>query len=244
MASATLSYPLVRSQPLNVSLSAGFEHRRLKDRQDAVNVISRKKADTLPLSVNFDKRDNLLAGAVTYGAISITPGKLHLEAEDRALDATSAQTAGSFVKMNLDVARIQALGAGFDAYGRFSAQWANKNLDSSQKFGLGGKNGVRAYPSGEGYGDEGHFVQTELRYAMSKFAPYVFYDRGRVTVNHKNWTPGDNGRTLAGGGFGTRYLDGKWKAELIAAWRTQGGAPRSDTRTSTPVIWATLDYRF
>jgi len=37
-------------------------------------------------------------------------------------------------------------------YGRVSAQWASKNLDSSQKFGLGGPNGVRAYPSGEGYG--------------------------------------------------------------------------------------------
>lgn len=244
VASATLSYPLVRSQPLNVSLSAGLEHRRLKDRQDAVGIISRKKADTLPMSVNFDKRDNLLSGAVTYGALSITPGQLHLDAADHALDAATAKTSGSFVKVNFDIARIQALGGGFDAYGRLSAQWSNKNLDSSQKFGLGSKNGVRAYPSGEGYGDEGHFIQTELRYAMGRFAPYVFYDRGRVTVNHTNWMPGENNRTLAGGGLGTRYLDGKWKAELILAWRTQGGVPRSDTRTSSPTAWATLDYRF
>jgi len=227
-----------------VSLSAGLEHRRLKDRQDAVDVVTRKKADTLPMSVNFDKRDNLFGGAVTYGAVSITPGRLHLDAADRAVDATTSRTAGSFVKVNLDIARIQALGGGIDAYGRFSGQWANKNLDSSQKFGLGSKNGVRAYPSGEGYGDEGHFIQSELRYAMGKFAPYVFYDRGRVTINNTNWTPSDNNRTLAGGGLGTRYLDGKWRAELIVAWRTQGGAPRSDTRTSTPVVWATLDYRF
>ena len=85
-------------------------------------------------------------------------------------------------------------------------------------------------------------MQAEVRYALGKFAPYVFYDRGQVTVNHSNWTATENSRTLAGAG--TRYLDGKWKAELILAWRTQGGAPRSDTRTSSPVAWATLDYRF
>lgn len=169
---------------------------------------------------------------------------MHLDAEDRAIDAASARTAGSFIRVNFDIARTQALKAGFDAYDRFSAQWANKNLHSSKKFGLGSKNGVRAYPSGEGYGDEGYFVQTELRYAMGKFAPFAFYDRGRVNVNHTNRTPGENSQNLAGGGLGTRYLNGKWKAELIVAWRTQGGPPRSDTRTSTPVVWATLDYRF
>lgn len=244
VASATLSYPLVRSQPTNVTLSGGLEHKRLNDQQEAVGTASRKKTDTLPMSVGFDKRDNFLAGAVTYGAISITPGRLHLDAADNALDAATAQTAGSFVKVNLDVARIQAVGAGLDVYGRLSAQWANKNLDSSQKFGLGSKNGVRAYPSGEGFGDEGNFIQTEVRYAVGKFAPYVFYDCGHVTVNHTNWTGGENSRTLAGTGIGTRYLDGKWKAELILAWRTQGGVPRSDTRTSSPIAWATLDYRF
>lgn len=244
VASATLSYPLIRSQPQNVTLSAGVEHKRLDDRQEAVGTASRKTTDSIPVSVSFDKRDNVLGGAVTYGAVSITPGSLHLNAADRGVDVVTAQTAGRFVKFNFDIARIQAVGAGFDVYGRLSAQWANKNLDSSQKFGLGSKNGVRAYPSGEGYGDEGSFIQTEVRYALGKFAPYVFYDRGHVTVNHTSWTNSENSRTLAGGGVGTRYLDGKWKAELILARRTQGGVPRSDTRTSSPVAWATLDYRF
>lgn len=137
--------------------------------------------------------------------MSITPGQLHLDAADRAIDATSSRTAGSFVKVNFDIARIQALGGGLDAYGRFSNQWANKNLDSSQKFGLGSKNRARAYPSGEGYDDEGHFTQTELRYPMGKVAPYVFYDRGRVTENQMNWTPSENSRTLVGGGLRTCY---------------------------------------
>jgi len=81
-------------------------------------------------------------------------------------DAATARTAGQFSKLNVDLARIQSLSEGLDLYGRISAQWASKNLDSSQKFGLGGCNGVRAYPSGEGYGDSGALAQIELRYAM------------------------------------------------------------------------------
>lgn len=242
--SAFLSYPLIRTQPRNVTLSAGFEHKRLNDRQDSVDSASRKSTDTVPFTANFDLRDNLLDGAVTYGALSFTSGRLHLDASAIAFDAASARTQGSFSKFNLDLARLQAVGHGVDLYGRVSAQWASKNLDSSQKFGLGGKNGVRAYPSGEGYGDQGGFVQAEARYTVGKAAPYVFYDMGRVTINHSNWAPGENSRLLSGAGAGVRFLNGKVKGELIAAWRRQGGLPRSDTRNARPTLWATFDYRF
>jgi hemolysin activation/secretion protein len=242
--SATLSYPLVRSQPRNVTLSAGYEHKRLNDRQGATDSASRKHTDTIPLTVGFDLRDSLLGGAVTYGALSVTAGRLRLDSSVLATDAASARTQGSFGKLNLDLARIQGVAPGLDLYGRISAQWAGKNLDSSQKFGLGGKNGVRAYPSGEGYGDQGAFAQAEVRYALGAFAPYAFYDIGHVTLNHNTWAAGENSRQLAGGGTGLRYLDGRVKAELVLAWRIQGGAPRSDTRTSQPVMWANLDYRF
>lgn len=242
--SAILSYPLIRSQPRNLTVSAGYEHKRLNDRQDSVGSASRKSTDSLPLTANFDTRDGVLDGAVAYGAIGLTVGRLQLDPAVRELDAGSARSEGSFTKLNVDIARIQALRQGLDLYGRLSAQWAGKNLDSSQKFGLGGKNGVRAYPSGEGYGDQGAFVQAELRVAIGKFAPYAFYDIGRITVNHRSWAAGENSRQLAGAGTGMRYLDGRIKAEVLLAWRSQGGLPRSDTRTGTPVAWASIDYRF
>lgn len=244
VASASLSYPLIRTQPMNVTLSTGYEHKRLNDRQGATDSASLKHTDTIPLSAGFDVRDSLLGGAVTYGAVSVTAGRLHLDQSVLAADAASARTQGSFSKINLDLARIQGVAPKLDLYGRISAQWAGKNLDSSQKFGLGGKNGVRAYPSGEGYGDQGGFLQAEVRYALGAFAPFAFYDAGRVTVNHRTWTTGENARRLGGAGAGMRYLEGRVKAEFVAAWRTSGGAPRSDTRTSQPILWVNLDYRF
>ena len=58
---------------------------------------------------------------------------------------------------------------------------ANRNLDSSEKFYLGGINGVRAYPTSEGSGSEGYLFKVELY----KFLPYnfnasIFWDKGHV----------------------------------------------------------------
>jgi hemolysin activation/secretion protein len=242
--SAGLSYPLVRSQRFNLTLSGTLEHKRLHDRQGATDSRSDKSSNSLPLALNFDMRDNLLHGGVTYGAVSWTPGRLQLDAALAPADAGSARTAGHFSRINLDLARIQSLSDGLDLYGRISAQWASKNLDSSQKFGLGGRNGVRAYPSGEGYGDSGALAQIELRYAVGAVMPYVFYDAGRVTVNREPWAAGANHRTLAGPGVGVRYGGRQVSASLILAWRTQGGAPRSEPHESRPMAWANLAYQF
>lgn len=242
--SAGLSYPLVRSQRLNLTVSGTLEHKRLSDRQGATDSRSDKSSNSLPVALNFDLRDTLLGGGISYGVISWTPGRLQLDAELTPADAATARTAGNFSKLNVDLARIQSLSEGLNLYGRISAQWANKNLDSSQKFGLGGRNGIRAYPSGEGYGDSGALAQIELRYALGLWLPYVFYDTGRVTTNRNSWTSDVNHRNLAGGGAGLRYAGRTWNTSLIVAWRTHGGPPRSEPSKGQPTVWANVGYQF
>ncbi len=242
--SAGLGYPLVRSQRLNLTLSGTLEYKRLYDRQGAADTRSDKSSNSLPIALNFDVRDALFGGGISYGAVNWTPGRLQLDAELAPADAATARTLGHFSKLNVDLARIQSLSRGLDLYGRISAQWASKNLDSSQKFGLGGRNGVRAYPSGEGYGDSGALAQIELRYAIGLWLPYVFYDAGRVTINRDPWMAEDNHRNLAGGGGGVRYAGRTWSASIIAAWRTQGGAARSEPSKGRPIVWANVGYQF
>ena len=244
VSSAGLSYPLVRSQRRNITLSATVEHKRLHDRQGAIDSSSDKFSNSIPLAVNFDMRDMLLRGGVTYGAVSWTSGRLNLDGALLQTDAASARTAGQFSKLNLDLARIQSVAEHVDVYGRVSAQWASKNLDSSQKFGLGGPNGVRAYPSGEGYGDAGALAQIELRYAAGALMPYLFYDAGRVTANRNPWNSDSNHRTLGGAGVGLRYANRAFNASLVRAWRTRGGAPRSEPHDGQPMAWANVGYRF
>jgi hemolysin activation/secretion protein len=241
VSSAGVSYPLIRSQSANLSVASTYQHKQLHDRQGSASTDNRKSSDSLPVAVQFDRRDGLGGGGVTYGSLTYTPGKLSLDDSLATSDTTSGQqTRGNFHKVNLDLARVQALPVGFTLFGRASSQWANKNLDSSEGFSLGGANGVRAYPTGEGNGDGGWFAQFELRYAIGDFSPYIFHDTGRAEINAKtdNLSPAvtTNKRTISGSGLGVRYQHGNWNADVSAAWRTDGGAALSDTRDRNPQI--------
>ena len=244
------TYPLLRSQALNLTLGASLQHKELQDRQDANGTRTDKTSDTTPISLQFDRRDALGGGGVSYGTLSLTPGQLKLGTELKASDVSSGVNSdGHFHKWNLDLARIQGTPvAGLSVFGRFSGQWAGKNLDSSERFGMGGPNGVRAYPTGEGFGDEGWMAQVELRYALSEFSPYAFYDAGSVRIHAKPGSltqqPSSNKRSIAGAGVGTRYTQGPWSVDASMSWRTQGGKPEADTTHRTPQAWVTASYRF
>lgn len=244
---AGASYPLVRSQAFNLTASATLQRKDLHG-QDASQPREDWSSDTTPLVLQFDRRDAL--GAVNYGSLVYTPGKLKLQGAKLAQDSSSGVNAnGSFNKWNLDVARIQSTSVnGLSLFGRFSGQSASKNLDSSEKFGLGGAQGVRAYPTGEGYGDSGWLAQLEVRYAVGEFSPYAFYDAGEVRINAKtdslSTQPATNKRSISGAGVGTRYAQGPWSVDAALAWRTHGGEADDANTRRNPRAWVTATYRF
>lgn len=244
VASAGVTYPLVRSQRSNITLGGTYQHKRLRDDVDTTATSQRKQSDSVPLSALFDHRDTVGGGGITYGSLVWTPGRLKLDAALKAADALN--TAGSFNKVNLDIVRAQALPGGFSAYARFSGQVASKNLDSSEGMSLGGASGVRAYPTGEGTGDEGWLTQLELRYAAGPYSPYVFYDHGSIRTDAKPAVGATNNtRSISGGGVGMRYQRSNWNLDAALAWRSHGGAPTADTsRTSQPRVLVSLGYRY
>jgi len=243
-----LTYPIIRSQQTNLTVSANYQYKRLNDQQDVAGTDNSKSSNSLPITLNFDNRDGWGGGGVTYGGISWTHGDLSLDSGLKATDRTTARTAGGYDKINLDLARLQMLPANFTLYGRVSAQWSNENLDSSESFGLGGANGVRAYPSGEGYGDEGWLTQLEVRYNTVvkdvTLTPYAFYDSGRVRINHNPWDTADNYRSVSGTGLGLRGSYLSVTADASLAWRLYGGDPQSDTKDYSPMAWFNLAYKF
>lgn len=241
---AGLSYPLLRSQQANLTLSGSWQHKSLNDRQGSASTDNRKSSDAVPLTLIFDRRDNLAGGGITYGALSWTGGQLWLDATLRATDETSAHTEGRFSKLNFDIARLQAVNNELTLFGRASMQWAEKNLDSSERFGLGGPSGVRAYPVGESFGDQGWLLQLEARYRLGMVTPYVFYDAGEIRTNARPWQAGNNHRFLSGSGVGLRVQQGPWNLDATLAWRQAGGKPESDTREVSPLFWLNAAYRF
>ncbi len=240
-----LSHALVRSQTSNVTAALSLQHKSLHDDLGQGTLVRDKSSSLGVASLQFDHRDRLGGGGVSFGSLSLTWGRLGLDEASALADSVTAQTAGGFSKWSADVARIQRLADPFSAYLRLSAQGSGGgNLDASEKMGLGGLLGVRAYPLGEGTGDAGWLGQMELRWDAGWATPFVFYDAGRMRSNARPWAAdAESVRQLAGAGVGVRWASGPWSAEGLVASRLQGGPPTSDAADRRPRAYIVVGRR-
>ncbi|HEX5391967.1 MAG TPA: ShlB/FhaC/HecB family hemolysin secretion/activation protein, partial [Rhodocyclaceae bacterium] len=160
-----LSYPFLRSRATNIYGLLSYNDKALKDDSKA-GLLHKKRVDSWLAAVSGDRLDTLAGGGLTSWNLGWTGGKLDLSAmpDDAALDASEYNTQGRYDKYNYGLGRLQKLPGTFAVFANFSGQTAGKNLDSSEKFLLGGPNGVRAYPGAEGSGDNGWLFNLELRY--------------------------------------------------------------------------------
>ena len=136
------------------------------------------------------------------------------------------------------MSRQQYINSRLSATLTFTGQTANKNLDSSEKFFLGGATGVRAYPEGEASGDIGYKISGELRWnfprkakSNGEWALIGFVDTGHVLIN-KNNLPGAgiNGKTLSGAGLGISWVkNDECSVRLDYAWKFGSERAVSDT---------------
>jgi len=157
-------------------------------------------------------------------------GRLNiLSADALAIDQASAHTEGSFSRVSLRASRLQRLRDADTLALTLSGQYAGKNLNSSEKFAIGGSDGVRAYPQGEAIGDAGYVANLELRHAINASLQGVaFYDAGSITINRNPFGgAARNSRNLAGAGVGLRAAYAQFQFKAFAAWRTAGGLPTS-----------------
>jgi len=233
---AGVSYPLIRSRTANLTASLQSQHKRFFDEQQSVNARQSRQSKSTVLGLNFDRSDRR---GVTYGQVEWANGRFSGPVPDLAL------TNGRFSRLNADVVRLQRVFDNLSVYARINAQRAGENLDSSESFSIGGPNSVRAYVTGEGTGDEGQLGQFEVRYqASSKLAPFLFYDAGRVRLEHKPTNAGKNRRSLTGAGAGVRYSLGPLNVEGVLARRLTGGEPETDPRDNAITAWLVLSYAF
>lgn len=230
-----LSYPLLRTQHSNLILNASYQHKDLDD-NGILNYNKGTRSRSYPLGIQFDRRDGLGSGGVTYGSLVITPGRLTSD------DNLGVSNRYSFVKANLQVLRLQRLSDQWTLFANLSGQTANRRvLDGSESFSIGGPSAVRAFPVGEGSDARGWFGQIEMRYAIdSHFEPYAFFDLGSTARGDVDGTS----RDLAGAGVGVRYKRDQFSLDASLAWKTRGGDSRSDDRQRDPRLWFAASYRF
>lgn len=209
-------YPLLRTRQTNLYAQLGYDYRTFEDRFNFIPSISEKNAHVVMATLHGDHSDGFGAGGLTAGSVTWHTGELDIEtAEVRQVDALTAKSNGHYDKLSLNVMRSQQLTDIFSLYGSLSAQFASKNLDISEKMSLGGMYGVRAYPQGEAFADEGYLATLEARMLLKGLSRQVpgnvhvlgFVDAGTVTVHKNPWDDVDNHRTLSGTGVGLNWAE-------------------------------------
>lgn len=191
--SLTLTYPIQRSRLENIYASLSLNNKAMQD--DSISGrLKDKRANTLNANLSADKLDSFAGGGLSNLSVGFTVGQIDLSrlAADSAADAAGYKTQGHFQKLNFSLNRLQKLGSHFTLVATLYGQAANKNLDSSEKFSLGGPGGVRAYVRGEATGDSGWVSNLEVRYDWQSLSSnagqvqlFAFHDAGRIGV-HKD----------------------------------------------------------
>ena len=216
IASVYGSYPLIRSRNTNLYALAGFDAKTFQDKVDVIPSVTDKKAHVWWLGLHGNHFDSLGGGGASSYSLTQSFGDLDIETPAaRAVDAATARSNGQYQKLAFYVARLQRVTERVSLYGSINGQFASKNLDISEKMGLGGPYAVRAYPVGEAYSDEGYVATLEARLLLPKFSEGMpgrmhlvgFADTGRVTRDKNPWAPGENHRTLSGAGVGLTWAD-------------------------------------
>lgn len=177
----TASYPLVRGRDRNLLLRLQADER-LFDNRSQGGTTSHYRVRRLTTALDGNRYDDWLGGGVTTANLGLDAGRVNLEGSPNfAADAATAHTHGRTIKLRYALGRQQQLAGPFSAAVNLVGQWANRNLDSSEKFYLGGAYGVRAYPASEAGGSRGQLASVELRATVSDRSRLgLFYDWGRA----------------------------------------------------------------
>ena len=229
---------LIRSRKSNLYAGLAYENRELVDEIDLIPSAGREATvRALSGSLYGNHIDNFGGGGVNAFYISATTGTLDIHtAEALAADAQTARSNGSYGKLWLNASRLQRLTDRLSLNAAVSAQMASKNLDASEKFVLGGMDGIRAYPQGEAFGDEGYVLNLEARLRLGRLYDRMpgqlhllgFVDVGKVTVNKEPWYAGPNTRRLSGTGVGLTWNDpGNFAVRMYYATKLGDGEATS-----------------
>lgn len=250
-----LVIPLVRENLNNVSLQLAYDEKKFKN--EALNTVQSNYSGNA-MTAYLEANHNNGKGGETSASVQMVKGKIDLSnstAAHQFNDASTTQTEGPYSKVRVALTHKEDLDTRNTVVISGQSQWANKNLDGSERFYLGGMQGVRAYPTNEAGGSLGQMLsfewQKHFNLNQNRWTAAGFYDTGRVTVNKNNDFTGGatpNQYSLSGAGvwLGTtvRHRYGISTLRLIAAHRlgnNPGASANGNDQDGTRVL---NRYRF
>ena len=181
-------YPFIRSEDLTVEGEVKYVHTRLKD-NNLTAELDNSQINKGVFTLSGNKSDTFLLNGITYFSVALTTGNLKLNnAQHASDDALYAKTAGNYTKANFSFSRFQNLVGDLSSKISLDGQWASRNLDTVEKYFLGGPYSVAGYPVGEVAGDNAAVFYADLRYDFYKmpwggdFQVSAFYTYGWTQI--------------------------------------------------------------
>jgi hemolysin activation/secretion protein/outer membrane protein OmpA-like peptidoglycan-associated protein len=249
------TYPLIRSRLKNLYLNLNADNKNF-DNLSSGATTTNYKADTVTIGLDGNFFDNLGGGGANSTSLSLVDGRLNLDGSpNQAADAATTQAAGHYDKVRYAANRQQVITETVSLFASYSGQIASKNLDSSEKFYLGGSGGVRAYPASEGGGSEGQLADLELRWRLPHGFNFTgFYDYGHVLINKDNSFTGAsalNDYALKGAGLSLAWQSDKGSTLKATYARRLGDNPNpalagndQDGSLVKDRLWLTASFPF
>lgn len=239
------SYPLLRGRQANLSLQLAPEHKHYDNRAAGVTT-TRYDINVLGLTLAGNHSDSVGGGGNVSGNVALSWGEVDLSGSpNAAADAITTGAGGGFAKLHYALNRQQTLGAAMNLRAGLSGQFAAQNLDSAEKFYIGGPAGVRAYSASDGSGAEGVMVNLELSGKLPwRLTPSCFYDWGQVKVNRDNDFPGapnPNRYQLQGAGLALAWAHPRGANARITWAHRIGDNPNPDLKGNDQDGTLTLD---
>lgn len=231
--------PVYRDKSKRVTAIYGYDYRDIEDNMDI------KLADALHFSSKNEKRAHVAhigLSASEYLPNRFTSGNLIYWYGDIDTKDMDAYYDGGYHKLTADFNHVRYWSR-WNLRLEAHAQLANRGLDGSERFYLGGMDAVRAYPASDTSGDVGYNASLELRRAtdVKGLEVAAFVDVGEVT-NNKGYNEHD---TLAGWGVGLRYaVPQEWYAQIDYARKINGHDDYSEEKNKNGRWWFQLYKMF
>ena len=199
--------PLKRMLHNNLYLRTSIESRKLTDKIDRWLQDTEKASQIVRFALEGDYRTNKTASTYKF---TQSFGWMHMDS-DTAKRYDYYNTEGPFQKSEVSLYHIIRANNRLQIHLSASAQYAWSDLDSSEKFYIGGYNAVRAFPQGESGGDSGFLGTIETRWMLptQTWQLATFIDGGRVMYNKHSSGSNTNFRNLCGWGIGLLWNNSK-----------------------------------
>jgi hemolysin activation/secretion protein len=246
-----LRYPIILRADHSLGLEAGWQRRHSVD-ETIGGITSDKITTPLSLGMSFTHSGAASGRLLQNGRLQFISGKL----DQRVFP--NVNNPKSYRKLRADYAATWLAAADQQWLFKASAQAALTNLDSSEKFSLGGANGVRGWPAGEASGDSGAILSAEWRKQIlnTGWQFSAFADAGQIT-QHKNLWPTalpagqPNSYNLSSIGAGLAYRSSAgWSisAQLAKGLGNNPGKSaaglNSDGRSRNTQLWVNASWGF